>query len=95
MAKVKSPDWPQGEPLAAHDRPLERGPKAGAPTDEPIVLDNLPEVIPVTAPELEVIETYLGNLIDRMLLDAASSGAVTPISMPNPGKPVRASRPRS
>ena len=96
MAKVKSPDRPQGEPLASHDRPLERAPKAGAATDEPIVLDNLPEVIPVTAPELEVIETYLGNLIDRMLLDAAaSSGAVTPISMPNPGKPARASRPRS
>jgi hypothetical protein len=72
-----------------------RGPKAGAATDEPVVLDNLPEVIPVSAPELEVIETYLGNLIDRLLLDAASDRATTQTSTFNPGKPVRASRPRS
>ncbi len=69
MAKVKSPDQPQREPLAAQDRPFKRGPKAGAATDEPIVLDNLPELIPVTGPELEVIETYLGTLIDGLLAE--------------------------
>jgi hypothetical protein len=33
---------------------------SGATTDEPIVVDDLPEVLPVTGPELNVIETYLG-----------------------------------
>jgi len=50
----------------------------GAATDEPIVLDDLPGVIPVTRRELEIIETYLGNLIDRLLLDAASSSFKRP-----------------
>jgi hypothetical protein len=30
-----------------------RGPTAGATTNEPIVLDDLPDVVPVTGPELE------------------------------------------
>jgi hypothetical protein len=72
-----------------------RDPKAGAATDDPIVLDNLPEVIPVTRRELEVIETFLGSLIDGLLLDAASDMAMAPLSIPNPGKPARASRPKS
>lgn len=72
-----------------------RDPKAGAATDDPIVLDNLPVVIPVTRRELEIIETFLGSLIDRLLMDAASDRAMTPLSIPNPGKPIRASRPRS
>jgi hypothetical protein len=72
-----------------------RDAKAGAATDDPIVLDNLPEVIPVTRRELEVIETFLGNLIDGLLLDAASDMAMAPLSIPNPGKPARASRPKS
>ena len=72
-----------------------RAPKAGAATDDPIVFDNLPQMIPVTRRELEIIETFLGNLIDGLLLDAASDRAMTPLSIPNPGKPVRASRPRS
>jgi hypothetical protein len=41
------------------------------------VLDDLPEVIPVTGPELDVIETYLGNLIDQFLLDAASDASTS------------------
>jgi hypothetical protein len=72
-----------------------RAPKADAATDDPIVLDNLPVVIPVTRRELEIIEIFLGNLIDGMLLEAASDSAMTPLSLPKPGKPIRASRPRS
>ena len=73
----------------------QRCPTAGAATIEPTVVDNLPDVIPVTMPELDVIETYLGSLIDGLLADANSEGVVTPSSTPNPGMPIRASRPRS
>lgn len=55
---------------------------AGGTTGEPSVLDDLPEVIPVTGPELDVIEIYLGNLIEQLLLDAASDRAVTPSTRP-------------
>lgn len=70
-------------------------PTAEAATDEPVVLDDLPELIPVTGPEVDVIETHLGNLIDRLLMDAASDRTVTPAPTSCPGMPVRASRPRS
>ena len=33
----------------------------------PQVVDNFPEVVPVTRRELDVIETYLGGLLDDML----------------------------
>lgn len=82
--KPRAPDLPQPE----------RGQAAAATTDEPIVVDDLPEMIPVIGPELDVIETYLGNLIDRLLMDAASDTAVTPTLASNPGMPIRASRPR-
>jgi hypothetical protein len=67
----------RGDPLntPGHSK---RGPKVGAATDEPIVLDDLPGVIPVTRRELEIIETFLGNLIDRLLLDAPSSSFKRP-----------------
>lgn len=55
----------------------EYGPITGGTIDEPNVLDDLPEVIPVTGPELDVIETYLGNLIDQFLLDAASDASTS------------------
>jgi hypothetical protein len=83
--KPRAPDLPQPE----------RGPSAGATADHPIVVDNLPEVIPVAGPELDVIETYLGNLIDRLLMDAASDRTATPASAFNPEMLIRASRPRS
>ena len=38
------------------------------------VVDDLPDVVPVTAPELAVIETYLGSLLDQLLADAKASG---------------------
>jgi hypothetical protein len=60
--------------------------KSGAATDEPIVLDNLPEMVPVTGPELDTIETYLGNLIDGLLAGAGSGNAVKSPS-PYGGKP--------
>jgi hypothetical protein len=66
---------------------------SGATTDEPMVVDDLPAVLPVTRPELEVIETYLGGLIDRLLADGGSAATPSPIS--NPGMPIRGSRPRS
>ena len=55
----------------------EYGPITGGTIDEPSVLDDLPELIPVTGPELDVIETYLGNLIDQFLLDAASDASTS------------------
>jgi hypothetical protein len=39
------------------------------------VVDDLPDVVPVTAPELAVIETYLGNLIVQLLADAKAPGS--------------------
>lgn len=58
----------------------ECGPIAGDAIVEPSVLDDLPEVIPVAGRELDAIETYLGNLIDQLLLDAACDTAITPAS---------------
>jgi hypothetical protein len=55
----------------------EHSPTTGGTIDQPSVIDDLPEVIPVTGPELDVIETYLGNLIDQFLLNAASDRTVT------------------
>lgn len=71
-----------------------RAPKAGTGTNDQIVLDNLPVVIPVNRRELEIIETFLGNLIDGLLLEAASDSAVTSLSIHNPGRLIRVSRPR-
>jgi hypothetical protein len=67
----------QGDPLSTPGH-SKRGPKVGAATDESIVLDDLPGVIPVTRRELEIIETFLGKLIDRLLLDALSSSFKRP-----------------
>ena len=38
----------------------------------PAIVDNLPADIPFTVRELEVLETYLGDLIDHLLDDADS-----------------------
>ncbi len=98
MARAKSASRPrqlQDKPPAPFLPQPECRPTAGATTDDPVVVDNLPAVIPVTGPELDVIETYLGHLIDRLLMHAASDSAVTPASTANPGTPIQASRPRS
>jgi hypothetical protein len=71
-----------------------RAPAEGPATDDPVLLDNLPELIPVTRSELEVIETYLSSLIDQLLLNATADGAMQPVSNPNFREPIRASRPR-
>lgn len=93
MARAKSTHQ-RGKPCAPNLAQPEYGPITGGTIAEPSVLDDLPEVIPVTGPELDVIETYLGNLIDRLLMDAASDRAVTPTLASNPGMSIRASRPR-
>lgn len=98
MARARNNARPRplrDKPHAPDLSPPECRPTADAATDESVVLDDLPELIPVTGPELDVIETHLGNLIDRLLMDAASNKAVTPAPTSNPGMPVRASRPRS
>jgi hypothetical protein len=45
---------------------LQHGP-SGATPHHPEVVNNFPEVVPVTQSELDVIETYLGSLLDDML----------------------------
>jgi hypothetical protein len=40
--------------------------RARRPAENPVVLDELPETIPITVRELEVIETYLGQLVDEV-----------------------------
>lgn len=85
LNRPRAPDLPQPERVRT---------KGGATTDEPIVVDCLAKAIPVTAHELDVIETYLGHLIDRLLIDAVSDRTATPSTF-NPGTPIRAPRPRS
>jgi hypothetical protein len=34
----------------------------------PKIVDDLPEAIPVLSREIDVIETYLGGLLDQMML---------------------------
>ncbi len=87
VARAKSTHQPRGKPRAPNLARHECGPIAGGTTDEPSVLDDLPEVIPVAGRELDVIETYLGNLIDRLLIEPASDRAVTPAPASNRGYP--------
>lgn len=50
------------------------------------VVDDLPDLVPVTAPELAVIKTYLGNLIDQLLADAKTPGSTAKATRsPNEG----------
>jgi hypothetical protein len=53
-------------------------PAPGAPAlpgGDPVVRDNLGEPIPVTAAEVDVIETYLGPLLDELLGSRPGSGS--------------------
>lgn len=77
VARAESAHQLRGKPCAIDPAQPECGPIAGGTIDEPSVLDDLPEVIPVTGPELDVIEAYLGNLIDQFLLDAASDASIS------------------
>ena len=45
---------------------LQHGP-CGAARHCPEVVDDYPEIVPVTQRELDVIETYLGSLLDDLL----------------------------
>jgi hypothetical protein len=87
VAGAKSTHQPRGKPRAPNLARHECGPIASGTTDEPRVLDDLPEMIPVTGPELDVIETYLGNLIDRLLMEPAADRAVAPTPTSNRGYP--------
>ena len=68
----------QGEAVATVTRPAVRpgGVANGVVTDSSVV-DDLPDVVPVTAPEMAVIETYLGSLIDQLLADAKAPRSTT------------------
>lgn len=73
--KAASP-MSQGEATAVVTRPAVRpGCVANVVIADIGVVDDLPNVVPVTAPELAVIETYLGNLIDQLLADAKEPGS--------------------
>lgn len=66
----------EGEAAAMVTRPAVRpGCVANVVVADISVVDNLPDVVPVTAPELAVIETYLGNLIDQLLADTNAPGS--------------------
>jgi hypothetical protein len=54
------------------------------------VLDDLPEPMPVTVRELDTIQIHLGDLIDRLIADAASATGANPSPTP---KARRAPRP--
>jgi hypothetical protein len=45
---------------------LQHGP-SGDSRQRPQVVDDLPAVVPVTQRELDVLETYLGSLLNEML----------------------------
>lgn len=92
---IAPPRRPEQAPRAPDlPRPGRVRTTSGAATDAPIVVDDLPDAIPVTAAELEVIETYLGPLIDRLLAGAASRAVGTSSSTVNQEMPGRVSRPR-
>jgi hypothetical protein len=100
MTVTKARNAPRQRRLQEKSGPLELpqsvcSPTADATTNAPIVADDLATMIPVRGPGLEVIETYLGHLIDRLLMEAGSDNAVMNASTPEPGTPIQASRPRS
>lgn len=65
---------------SSSDRPQRaRRPTGRATPDDPIVLDDLPKLIPVTARELDTIQIYLGDLIDRLIADAVSPAGTKPV----------------
>lgn len=56
--------------LAQSKRPIARRPASVEPAVE--VVDDLPALVPVTQGEIEVIETYLGALVDEALAGTES-----------------------
>lgn len=73
----------------------ERPAPAGAAPTDPIVLDDLPKLIPITVRELDTIQIYLGDVIDQLIAGTVPDAVTKPISTPKPGKPVRAALARS
>jgi hypothetical protein len=95
VARTKTTQRPRRQDKPAAPDPQELGSTAGATTHEPVVVDDLPDVVPVIGRELEVIEVYLGTLIDGLLAEARAASAARPIPIANPGQPIRAARPKS
>ncbi len=50
----------------------------------PSVVDDWPEPVPVTPAELDVIETYLGRLLDEILTPPGKQGRREPSPKPAP-----------
>ncbi|MEY9387562.1 hypothetical protein ABIF93_005819 [Bradyrhizobium japonicum] len=92
---AKSQKAPLAPPRVTSVKDPERPTPAGAKSDDPIVLDDLPELIPITVRELDTIQIYLGDLIDHLISGTVPEAVTKPISTPKPGKPARAARARS
>ena len=65
--------------VASPQRPAARRCTRRVPPEQPTpeVLDDFPDVIPITSTELDVIETYLGGLIGELLGEAAKEPTAT------------------
>ena len=55
------------QPMARANWAVSSTVRTGASPDHPQVIDDFPAVVPVTQRELEVLETYLGALLDGLL----------------------------
>ncbi|TYL86111.1 hypothetical protein [Bradyrhizobium cytisi] len=82
--------------VAPSNRPqLERPSQRARTSDDPVVLDDLPELVPITTAELDTIQFYLGDLIDRLIADAAASTETKSVSVPKARKQAGIPPPRS
>ena len=59
--------------------------RCSAPVD-PYVCDNFPAIVPVTRGEVEVIETFLGKLIDGLIGGTKPAPGATPKPSNNPNR---------
>jgi hypothetical protein len=94
VAKLAPPRRSQATSHAPDAPRRRRVPTAAATAIEPDVVDDLPETVPVSVSELNVIETYLGSVIDNLLTGAAAEPLETPSSMTILRTPSRVSRTR-
>lgn len=78
---------PDRHTLSAVCAPVRR--QSEYPGENPVVLDELPQTVPISVRELEVIETYLCQLVDEVL------AAKTEHPNPSCAMPLRGRSPRS
>jgi hypothetical protein len=70
---------PESPPVHDREQPVENGQPCGASDSLVVVTENLEADHPITAAELAVIETYLGDIMDKLFEDMlASSGGANP-----------------